>query len=130
MKVESLRELEAAFDGWRSKKRHAREAVPADLLERARGMIGVHGLGAVALATRVDRTGLRIGRRGQRESAAPATGVPSFSRVELAGPVGPAAAGRPFAEVETPTGLKLRIFTQTREALELVTSLLGMGGAQ
>ena len=76
MKVESLHELKAAFDDWRSKKRHAREAVPADLVERARRMIGVHGLGAVAQATRVDRIRLRTGRRGQRKSRVLATGVP------------------------------------------------------
>jgi hypothetical protein len=36
---------------------------------------------------------------------------------------------RPFAEVETPAGLKVRLFTETGEALGLLSSLLGAGGA-
>jgi hypothetical protein len=47
--------------------------------------------------------------------------------VELAAP---AATSRPFAEVEMPTGLKVRLFTGTDEALGLLSSLLGAGGAQ
>jgi hypothetical protein len=50
-KVESLDELKTAAEDWRSKKSHAREAVPADLLQRARRAIRVHGLGGVARAT-------------------------------------------------------------------------------
>lgn len=37
MEVESLAGLTTAFEQWRSKNRHAREAVPEELLERARG---------------------------------------------------------------------------------------------
>jgi len=46
--------------------------------------------------------------------------------VELAAPV---AMPRPFAEVEMPTGLKVRLFTQTDAALELLRSLCATGGA-
>jgi hypothetical protein len=46
--------------------------------------------------------------------------------VELAAP----ATARPFAEVETPTGMKVRLFTQTDEALDLLSSLCGMRGAR
>jgi len=42
----------------------------------------------------------------------------------------PAATARPFAEVEMPTGLKVRLFTETREALGLLTSLLGAGASR
>jgi nitrogen fixation protein FixH len=127
MKVESLQQLEAAFDGWRSRKRHEREAVPSDLRERARRAIDVHGLGAVARATKLERTRLRAGPGSQGESTARGACVPSFSRVELAAPGG---RTQPFAEVEMPTGLKLRIFAQTEQTLGLVASLLGMGGAR
>jgi hypothetical protein len=37
---------------------------------------------------------------------------------------------RPFAEVETPTGLKVRLFAETGEALGLLSALLGAGGAR
>jgi len=47
--------------------------------------------------------------------------------VELAAPV---VAARPFAEVEMPTGLKIRLFTQTNETLELLSSLCGAGRAR
>ena len=45
MKVETLDELKAAFDDWRSKKRHPREAVPLNLRRRAHRAIDVYGLG-------------------------------------------------------------------------------------
>jgi hypothetical protein len=48
-----------------------------------------------------------------------------YSRLELAAP---AATARPFAEVETPTGLRVRLFTDTGEALGLLSSLLGARG--
>jgi hypothetical protein len=41
-----------------------------------------------------------------------------------------AATTRPFAEVELPTGLKVRLFTETGEALGLLSSLLGAGDAR
>jgi hypothetical protein len=53
--------------------------------------------------------------------------VPAFSRVELAAP---AAAVRPFAEVETAAGVKLRLYTQTDQVLVLVSALCGMGGGR
>ncbi len=51
-----------------------------------------------------------------------------YSRLELAGPA--VATARPFAEVELPMGLKVRLFTETGEALGLHSSLLGAGGAR
>ena len=127
MDVESLAGLTAAFKEWRSRKRHPREAVPADLLKRARQVARRHGPAAVARATKVDRSRLKIGSTSQRARGAAAARVPAFSRVELAAPV---VAARPFAEVEMPTGLKVRLFTQTNEALELLSSLCGAGRAR
>jgi hypothetical protein len=54
--------------------------------------------------------------------------VPTFTRVELAAPA--EVAARPFAEVETATGLKVRLFIPTDEALKLISSLCGLGGAR
>jgi hypothetical protein len=126
MKVETWEELKAAFEGWRSKKRHGREPIPSDLRERAHRAIDVYGLGVVARAAKLDQSRLKA-ERGQRTGAG--TTVPSYSRMELASPAA-AVAERPFAEVETPGGLKVRIFTHTPEAVGLVTSLLVMGGAR
>jgi len=127
MEVESLAGLKAAFEKWRSKKRHPREAVPGDLLERACAAARLHGPAAVAHATKVDRGRLKTGRRSRGGSSVPAAGVPTFSRVEIAAPAGPT---RPFAEVEMPSGLKVRLFAQTDEAVGLLSSLLGAGGAR
>jgi hypothetical protein len=128
MESESLTRLKAAFEDWRSKKRYAREAVPADLLERARAAARCHGPAAVARATKVDRGRFKTGRRMSRGGTrAPAARVPAFSRVELSAP---AVTPRPFAEVELPTGLKVRLYTQTGEAFELLSSLCGLGGAR
>ena len=119
MKVETLDELRAAFESWRRKKRHVRERVPSDLRERAHRAIDVYGLRGVASATKLEQSRLKAGHG--RWAGADRT-VPSYSRMALALP---AAAERPLAEVETPAGLKVRIFTHSPEALGLVTSLLG-----
>lgn len=127
MENEPLARLKAAFEDWRGKKRYAREAVPADLLERARAAARRHGPAAVARATKVDRGRLKTGRRASRGGTrAPVARVPAFSRVELAAPATP----RPLAEVELPSGLKVRLYTQTGEAFELLSSLFGLGGAR
>jgi hypothetical protein len=123
-----LARLKAAFEEWRTKKRYAREAVPAGLLKRARAAAQRHGPAAVHRATKVDRSRLKTGGRMKRAgTTAPAARVPAFSRVELAAPV---AMPRPFAEVEMPTGLTVRLFTQTEAALELLSSLCSTGGAR
>jgi hypothetical protein len=125
MDGESLAELKAAFEKWRSKKRHVREAVPAELLQRARAAAARHGWAAVARATKVDRGRLETERSRGEKRRVPGAGVPLYSRVELAAP---AVTSRPFAEVEMPTGLRVRLFTETGEALGLLSSLLGAGG--
>jgi hypothetical protein len=131
MQVESLDDLKRAFDMWRRKKRYAREAVPADLLERARAAAQRHGPAAVHRATKVDRSRLKVGHRSRGGMRAPAVLEPlpvaAFSRVELAAP---AVAVRPFAEVETTAGLKLRLFTPTDQVLGLLSSLCGLGGGR
>jgi hypothetical protein len=123
MEFAALDGLTAAFEDWRSKKGHPREAVPAALLERARAAAREHGPAAVARATKVDRGRLKTGLRSRARRAM----VPAFTRVEVAASAGTTAA---FAEVETPTGLKVRLFTQSDEAVGLLSSLLGMGGAR
>lgn len=128
MDGESLAELKAAFEKWRSRKRHVREAVPAALLQRARAAAGRHGPAAVARATKVARGRLGTGSSRGQKRRAPGASVPRYSRLELAAPA--AVTARPFAEVELPTGLKVRLFTETGEALGLLSSLLGAGGAR
>jgi hypothetical protein len=124
MQVESLGGLRAAFEAWRSRKRHPREPVPAELLERARAAARHHGWAATARAAKVERARLETGRR-RGGGGGSATGVPPYSRVELAAPT---AVSGPFAEVEMPSGLKVRLFTGSHEALGLLSSLLGAGG--
>lgn len=126
MKVETLKELEAAFESWRRRKRHVREPVPLDLRQRAQQAVGTYGLGAVAKATKIEGSRLKAdcGRRARADVT-----VPSYSRMELALPAH-GGTERPLAEVETPAGLRVRIFTPAPEAVGLVASLLGMGGAR
>jgi len=130
MKGESLDEVKAAFEEWRGKKRHVREAIPAALMKRARHAARRHGPAAVARATKVDcsrlKTGRRIRRGGTRVPAAAAR-VPVFSRLELAAPT---SAPLPFAEVEMSTGLTLRLFAPSEATLALLTSLCGQGGGR
>ena len=125
---ESLVGLRAAFDAWRSRKQHPREAVPAALLERARAAARRHGAGAVARATKVERARLALSAKGPGEGEVTAASTPAYWRLEM--PASTPRTSRPFAEVETPTGLKVRLFTDTGEALGLLSALLGAAGAR
>ena len=108
-----------------------REAVPDELLERARRAAEVHGVKAVVRAIRVERS--RLFRCHHDESptlaltmpAAPPA-IPAFSRLEL---TPPALGATPIAELETPAGLKLRVFAESNAMVGLLARLCGMGGA-
>lgn len=117
MRNNSLHKLESAFNTWRSKRRHIRERVPERLMERVRSAIAVHGLGPVSNAIKLQRC------RISEKLEAVAT-IPSYSRIELASPQ---AA---LAEVETPSGVKLRLFSVTPEVVGLLSVLSGVGVAQ
>lgn len=128
MKVESLEELGTAFAEWRSKKKHAREAIPEELAERARRAAVVHGEGGVARAVDIDRERLRGTRRTSRKRPpAGLAGALPYSRLEVAAPVG---GGRPFAELELPSGAKLRLYSQSPEVLGLLSAVCGSGGGR
>ena len=126
MEMDSLPGLKAVFEDWRRKKRHAKEAVPGELVARAQRAIELHGIGPVARATKLDRTRLRTGR-GRLKKKRSTTSVPAYSRVSLALPV---MVPGPFAELETPAGLKVRLFAQTAETLDLLSSLCGAVGTR
>lgn len=138
MKVDSLKDLESAFANWRRGKKHVREAMPEELLARARRAVNKHGLKAVVRATRVERARLfrnelagRRARRGRtskkpRRTKTVSRGVPGFSRLELCAPSEPVV--RPLAEVDTGTGVRLRVFEQTPEMLRLLSAACGFGG--
>lgn len=120
MTVETLEQLSVAFADWRRGKGHQREKIPAELLERARRMTKKQGLGRVARALGLDTRRLRREQRvGVTRSAGTCT-TPSYSRVEL---TGPAPAARPFAELELPRGIKIRLFSETPRALELISAV-------
>jgi hypothetical protein len=124
MKVDSLDELAAAFDRWRKKKRHNQERVPEELWDRALRAARVHGLRGVVRATKLEHARI-VARRNRTKTRGPC--APAFSRVEVAAPP---TAPRPIAEVETATGLKLRVFAQSRETLGLLSSLCGIGSGR
>ena len=123
MKVESLDELSAAFGRWRRNKRYIREQVPQELWERSLRSAQVYGTSAVARATRVEHS--RLVERAKK-SKTKHTDVPAFSQLSI---TAPSAKRCPIAEVETATGVKLRVFVETDETLSLLLSLCGNGGA-
>lgn len=154
MKVDSLDELSVAFEEWRRRKRHVREAMPQELLARARRATTKHGVGAVVRVTRVERARLFRGRpasaKGQRARStdglyrsSPARvkaqgaggnkpqdvsgSVPTFSRLQVSAPSAPKP--RPIAEVET-SGVTLRVFERTPELMGLLSAACGIGGAR
>jgi hypothetical protein len=133
MKVDSLDELRSAFAEWRRSKRYAREATPEQLLARARRATEKHGVTAVVGVTRVERARLFRSRRASRKAPDEKTkgeprSVATFSRLELSAPSAPSL--RPIAEVETGSGLKLRMFEQTPELMGLLSAVCGVGGVR
>jgi hypothetical protein len=128
MKVNTAEELRAAFEDWRSQKKHPREAIPENLLERTRRAIDVHGWRAIRKATKVEAR--RVGMDGgpKRRVLNVNVAVPSFSRVELA--ARGTASRPPFAEVETRAGLKIRLFASDTQTLGLLSALCGVGGGR
>ena len=136
MKVDSLNELQAAFAAWRSQKKHARESMPEELVARAHRAAKKHGERAVVRATRVERgrlfrhppTGRTTQVPGKRAEAKPQP-VPAFTRVELSAQSTPPSP-RLIAEVETGSGVTLRVFEQTPELVGLLTAVCGLGGVR
>ena len=131
MKVDSLEELTAAFDEWRGKKKHPREAIPQELVERARRTARVHGARCVTQAMKLDSRRLR-GLKAARGASKPGrvergahVPVPGYSRGELAGTVG---VGRPLAELEMASGVKARVYAATEEMMSLVSQVCAGGG--
>jgi hypothetical protein len=133
MKVDSLDGLRSAFEEWRRSKKHAREAMPEQLLARARRAMERHGMRAVVGVTRVEASRLlrrRAGRKAQDEKArgGERRPVPTFWRLEVSAPTTPRL--RPIAEVETGSGVTLRLFEQTPELMGLLSAVCGLGGAR
>jgi hypothetical protein len=133
MKVDSLDELRSAFAEWRRRKKHAREAMPEELLAWARRAAEKHGVRAVVGVTRVERARLFRSRPADKKAPNEKTkgeprSVATFSRLELNAPSAPSA--RPIAEVETGSGVRLRMFEQTPELMGLLTAMCGLGGVR
>jgi len=103
-----------------------REVVPDDLLVRARRAAEQHGVKAVVQAIQVERSRLFRGEgaKAARPPARPA-GVPAFSRLALSPP---AVGAQPIAELETASGLKLRVFVESHAMVELLSRMCGAGG--
>lgn len=119
-----LEELGSVFEKWRRNKRNAREPVPKALWEQTLRATEIHGALAVSQVTKIQRS--RILERAQK-GVEKAKAVPGYSLVSISAP---SVLGRPVAEVETASGLKLRIFVQTDEMLKLLSILCSTGGTR
>jgi hypothetical protein len=134
MAVDTLPELKSVFEKWRRERANIRVPIPQALIERAQRAAASHGRAAVREATRIPARRLTSSRAPDAGRAARRVGppksridaIPAFSRVDLKAPH---VAIHPLAEVETPSGVKLRIFGVTSEALALVNALCSKGGA-
>lgn len=125
MKIDSLDDLESAFAEWRRTKAHAREAVPEVLLARARRATKKHGVKGVVRVTRIERSRLFRGEPPKKRTKRGVRRRATFSRLELSAPAG---GDRPVAEVETATGVKLRVFAVTPEMMRVLSAACGFGG--
>ena len=122
MSDESLDSLTAEFHKWRRKKRKGNEHVPKELVERARRLAAVHGIGPVVQRTGISRTRLTESAGAPKPVVTP---TPGFSRVEIRAP---SRSSEPLIEVETPAGLKFRAFAITAETVGLLSSFCRAGG--
>jgi len=137
MKVDSLDQLQAAFAAWRGQKKHARESMPEELVARAHRAAKTHGEGAVVRVTGVERGRLfrapRPGRKPaqvtRKKGQANPRSVPAFTQLELSAPATPGSP-RLIAEVETGSGVTLRVFEQTPELVGLLSAVCGLGGVR
>src|SRR5690606_23666085 len=139
MAVDSLDELKSAFAGWGRGERHAREAMPEELLVRARRATKKHGVKAVVRATRVERARLfrssgtpkTTERARSEERTGGRRSLPTYSRLELGAvttSVPGEARAQPIAEVVAASGATLRMFQQTPEVMGLLAAVCGLGG--
>ena len=80
------------------------------------------------LGGETERARLALSAKGPGEGEVTAASTPAYWRLEM--PASKTPTSRPFAEVETPTGLKVRLFTDTGEALGLLSALFGAAGAR
>ena len=140
MKVDSLDELQAAFAAWRRQKKHARESMPQELVARAHRAAKKHGERAVVRVTQVERgrlfrsprAGTKAVQVARKEAQANSRSVAAFTRVELSAPGAPGAPSTPrlIAEVETGSGVTLRLFEPTPELMGLLSAVCGLGGVR
>ncbi len=124
MKVESLEQLGTAFGQWRRQKKHRREPTPEALVMGARAAASIHGSGRVERVAKIDGRRLRKGPgRGARRNEAVASSLPLYSRLQLTAPA--AEAPHPFAELELPNGVRLRLYSRAPETMSLLSSVCG-----
>ena len=136
MQIDALDDLEYAFAEWRKGKSYAREPMPEELLVRARRAAREHGVTAVVRVTGVERARMFRAARSHLKAPAGAStkpqavprSVPTFSRLELSVPA--PSSPRPIAEVETRSGVSLRVFEPTPEMMGLLTAACGIGGGR
>ncbi len=141
MKVDTLKGLETAFGEWRRGKKYAREPMPKELVARARRAAKKYGLTPVVRVTRVERARLFRAAPADRARGGKTRGEPrvtkgspgavaAFSRLELSAPLDSEPKVRALAEVETATGVRLRVFEGTPEMLSLLSAACGFGGVR
>lgn len=127
MTTETLESLKTAFNNWRCQKKYLRERIPEELLRRAKHAAAVYGVGNVVRAVKIKYAFLKNLKekemppkkeKNARKTIIPKT-KPKFSQIEFAIP-------RPIAEVEIPTGIKLRMFAITPETISMMSSFCGI----
>lgn len=131
MKIDSLEQLCGAFGEWRAEKKYRYEKTPEQLVKRARLLARKKGVERVIRAVKVDRR-----RLSARHTSVPAEHraqaglptLPSYSRLPLMVASNPPPPP-PFAELEMPGGFKLRLYSQTQEAMHLLTLMFSVGAA-
>ena len=140
--AEPLEELGKLFTSWRKNKKYKTEAVPEDLLKRAKELVAEHGKSKVADVAKIDpkKLGGPSGTKTKATKAAKTTKTKGAAKVAtkapppMKGPARPVMAAkssgsdlRPIAEVQSPQGFCFRIFRADAESLKLVDAFMKHG---
>lgn len=138
MRMDSLEELATAFQEWRDGRQGPKELIPEALIKRARLAMGHHGATRVVKAVKVSHDRLTKGPRPRKGAAVSSetTGpgrdpltlesLPRYSRIEVPKPN---IINRALAEIETPGGIKVKIYEVTPEILSMLTGMTSSRGA-
>jgi hypothetical protein len=129
--IEEIEILKTDFALWRKSRRGKTDRIPPDLLAKAKSLANKINVKEVVKASGLPRRYFTISGSG----ATPQKGddfkktksSPVYTKIQIATSTSPCV---PLVEIENQSGVKLRLFSLTAEALQLASLFSNGGGLQ